>query len=101
MTDELTEIEAIKQLKSRYFRLMDTQQFDDWHTCFTDDVTATYEGAPRASDDLPVDIRIAGCADLVGGSPRANDWRAVNPSRVYAGNRTHERDECKRHLVDV
>jgi hypothetical protein len=43
MTDQLTEIEAIKQLKSRYFRLMDTQQFDDWH------------------------IKIEGCAALVAG----------------------------------
>ena len=67
MSDELIEIEAIKQLKSRYFRLMDTQQFDDWHVCFTDDVTAIYEGAPRASDDLPLDIKIEGCADLVKG----------------------------------
>ncbi|MFT4562463.1 MAG: hypothetical protein ACI9BW_002209 [Gammaproteobacteria bacterium] len=65
--DQHTEIEAIKQLKSRYFRLMDTQKFDDWHTCFTDDVTAIYEGAPRAADNLETDVKIAGCANLVAG----------------------------------
>ena len=48
--DDLHDLEAIRQLKSRYFRLMDTQQFDQWHTCFTDDVSALYEGVPRAAD---------------------------------------------------
>ncbi|MGI9602773.1 MAG: nuclear transport factor 2 family protein [Acidimicrobiales bacterium] len=31
------EIESIKQLKARYFRLMDTKQWDDWGECFTRD----------------------------------------------------------------
>lgn len=63
--DEFNDLEAIRQLKSRYFRLMDTQQFDDWHTCFTDDVTARYEGLPRASKDLPDVGEIEGNANLV------------------------------------
>ncbi len=65
--DQHNDLEAIRQLKSRYFRLMDTQQFDHWHTCFTADVTARYEGVPRASKDLPVDIEISGRDDLVAG----------------------------------
>ena len=65
--DEHNDFEAIRQLKSRYFRLMDTQQFDQWHTCFTDDISALYEGAPRAADNLPTDIEIQGCAALVEG----------------------------------
>lgn len=36
-TVELTEIEAIKQLKARYCRLLDTKQWDAWRTLFTDD----------------------------------------------------------------
>ena len=32
------DIEAIKQLKARYFRLMDTKQWDDWGMVFTADV---------------------------------------------------------------
>jgi len=65
--EQHTELEAIRQLKSRYFRLMDTQQFDDWHTCFTADISARYEGVPRASDDLPVDVEIEGRDALVAG----------------------------------
>lgn len=34
----LADIEAIKQLKARYFRLMDTKQWDDWARVFTADV---------------------------------------------------------------
>ena len=35
----LMEIEAIKQLKARYFRLMDTKQWDEWEQVFTEDAT--------------------------------------------------------------
>jgi hypothetical protein len=34
---QLIEIEAIKQLKARYFRLLDTQQWDDWGQVFSED----------------------------------------------------------------
>jgi hypothetical protein len=33
----LDEIEAIKRLKARYFRLMDTKQWDQWGDVFTED----------------------------------------------------------------
>lgn len=32
------DVEAIKQLKARYFRLMDTKDWDGFRACFTDDV---------------------------------------------------------------
>lgn len=32
------DIEAIKQLKARYFRFLDTQQWDEWQEVFTTDV---------------------------------------------------------------
>ena len=42
MTDpdlqRLLDIEAIKQLKARYFRFLDTKQWDDWGMVFTEDV---------------------------------------------------------------
>ncbi|MGZ4705292.1 MAG: nuclear transport factor 2 family protein [Acidimicrobiales bacterium] len=44
MTDQtdpvqrLADIEAIKQLKARYFRLMDTKRWDDWGLVFATDV---------------------------------------------------------------
>jgi hypothetical protein len=34
---ELLDIEAIKQLKARYFRLMDLKQWDDWGMVFASD----------------------------------------------------------------
>ena len=40
----LAEIEAIKQLKARYFRLLDTKQWDAWREVFSDDFTAAVEG---------------------------------------------------------
>lgn len=44
---ELLDIEAIKQLKARYFRLMDLKQWDEWSQLFTDDVVLD------VSDDAP------------------------------------------------
>ena len=35
--DDLASIEAIKQLKARYFRLLDTQQWSDWGQVFAED----------------------------------------------------------------
>lgn len=37
MSDELLELEAIKQLKARYFRYLDTKQWDLWRSLFADD----------------------------------------------------------------
>ncbi|GJM39572.1 MAG: bile-acid 7-alpha-dehydratase [Acidimicrobiales bacterium] len=36
--EELVDIEAIRQLKARYFRLMDQKQWDDWRDVFVEDV---------------------------------------------------------------
>ncbi len=33
----MDDLEAIKQLKARYFRLMDTKQWDAWRDLFTED----------------------------------------------------------------
>lgn len=38
-SDDLIAIEEIRQLKSRYFRLMDQKRWDEWVDIFTDDVT--------------------------------------------------------------
>jgi hypothetical protein len=42
--EELLAIESIKQLKARYFLLMDTKQWEAWRELFTDDVQV--EGGP-------------------------------------------------------
>jgi hypothetical protein len=66
-TPQHEDFEAIRQLKARYFRLMDTQQWEAWASCFTADVSAFYEGAPRARADLPTDIGCEGRDALVRG----------------------------------
>jgi hypothetical protein len=43
---DTADIEAIKQLKARYFRLLDTKQWDQWRMQFTDD--CRYDGTSRA-----------------------------------------------------
>lgn len=45
----LEEIEEIKKVKARYFRLMDQKRWNEWKELFTEDVTAVYHGAPRGS----------------------------------------------------
>ena len=67
MSKNAEHLEDISQLKARYFRLMDTQQWDSWHDCFIDNVSATYEGAPRISKEEPEDIHITGREELVEG----------------------------------
>lgn len=45
----LTHIEAIKQLKARYFRLMDTKQWADYREVFTDDMVFQFETQDEAA----------------------------------------------------
>jgi hypothetical protein len=46
--DQMNDLERIRQLKARYFRLMDTQQWEAWADCSTADVSASYEGRRAA-----------------------------------------------------
>ncbi|MGY8739138.1 MAG: nuclear transport factor 2 family protein, partial [bacterium] len=47
-TEDLVEIERIKQLKARYFMLMDQKRWDEWADVFCEDVIidTTAEGSP-------------------------------------------------------
>ncbi len=38
------DIEAIRQLKARYCRLLDTKEWDAWRHCFTDHFKGVYRG---------------------------------------------------------
>ncbi len=42
----LVDIEAIKSLKARYFRAMDSKDWDALSNCFTDDLVADFREAP-------------------------------------------------------
>lgn len=46
----LLEIEAIKQLKYRYFRFLDLKQWDDMASLFVEDASAAYSGGKYAFD---------------------------------------------------
>ena len=41
---ELVEIEEIKRLKARYFRLMDEKRWDEWAEVFSEDFVGVYHG---------------------------------------------------------
>jgi len=47
--DTLADIEEIKQLKARYFRLMDTKQWDEWADLFTDDLDTWFEDTSNST----------------------------------------------------
>src|SRR5215813_15427612 len=62
----IEEIEQIKQVKARYFRLMDQKRWDEWKELFTEDVIAVYHGVPRnRRSDGFTEVRCDGRADLV------------------------------------
>lgn len=58
--ETLVEIEKIKNLKAKYFRLFDTKQWSEWRKLFTDDVSAVY------LNGLQTETRYQGLDDLVG-----------------------------------
>jgi SnoaL-like protein len=46
--EDLVEIEAIKRLKYRYARLLDTKSFDELAGCFVPDASASFSGGQLA-----------------------------------------------------
>ena len=68
------DLEQIRQLKARYFRLMDTKDWGPFESVFTEDVVAIYEGPPRLTkDDDPKvfscegrDVLVEGIKSLLG-----------------------------------
>jgi hypothetical protein len=44
--EDLVEIELIKQLKARYFRLMDQKRWDEFANLFTEDCEQSWQAAP-------------------------------------------------------
>lgn len=62
---QLNSIEEIKQLKARYLRFGDTQQWDQWRGCFTEDVSAVFQGTPRAGPNDVDHYKVHGIDNLV------------------------------------
>lgn len=51
--EELREIEAIKRLKARYFRSVDTFDLDGWLDCFVDDCRLRFDAEVHRRDGPP------------------------------------------------
>ncbi|HEY2715056.1 MAG TPA: nuclear transport factor 2 family protein [Solirubrobacterales bacterium] len=49
---QLIEIEAVKQLKARYFRLLDTKQWEELRAIFTDDATFAFGEDPNDTETV-------------------------------------------------
>jgi ketosteroid isomerase-like protein len=60
--DDLTALEELKQLKSRYFRFLDTKDWAAWRECFTDDFVARVEWSrtPLPSDGVAPNLAETG-----------------------------------------
>ena len=52
--DRLTDFYAIQQLKSRYFRYLDTKVWDRWRRLFTDDLQFAVEESLSPQDAAPM-----------------------------------------------
>ena len=64
--EDLVEIEAIKQLKARYFRLLDTRQWDEWEQVFTEDASLRWGPEPGQIMHGRAAIRAGVSGSLVG-----------------------------------
>lgn len=67
---QLADIEAIRQLKARYFRLMDQKRWDEMRQVFTADVEVrtpddTGDDTPTRGNDAFVDMLISMIGDVV------------------------------------
>lgn len=79
----LTEIEAIKQLKARYFRTVDTFDLEGWLDCFTEDCQLKFdEGVARRNGELPAFVTFAGHQDVI-------DFWNGNSNRVESVHHGH------------
>jgi hypothetical protein len=57
---DIREIEQIKQLKARYIRFGDTQNWRELAALLTEDFEAVFDVAPRFSKDQPARVALSG-----------------------------------------
>jgi hypothetical protein len=63
---DIREIEQIKQLKARYIRFGDTQNWRELATLLTEDFEAVFDVAPRFSKDQPARVALSGRNAFIG-----------------------------------
>jgi hypothetical protein len=76
---EWEDIEAIRQVKARYFRYLDTKQFDKWRGIFTDD--CSFDGLTRPYQST--DEFVEGCREWLG--PAVTVHHGHTPEVVLTG----------------
>ncbi|MBV9996691.1 MAG: nuclear transport factor 2 family protein [Caulobacteraceae bacterium] len=64
--EEISAIEAIRALKARYFRLVDTKQWDAWGDVFTPDVKVVIDGDVQTPGRTPPQEVLEGRDTFVG-----------------------------------
>jgi len=69
----INDIEAIRQLKARYVRLGDTQQWEEFAELFTEDCEYIFDVMPRKCQNDPIAGHIVGRDNFLGGM---SDWMA-------------------------
>ncbi len=88
---DLEAIEAIKQLKGRYFRYLDTKQWDKWATVFTEDAVL-YHPVNRSEEtvgrDAIVGLVSTSLAEVItvhhGHTPEIEILDATNARGIWA-----------------
>jgi hypothetical protein len=64
--EQLSDLEQIKQLKSKYCRLGDTKQWEEWAQLFTEDYEADMVGTPRFTKNDPTSVKQVGLKNVIG-----------------------------------
>lgn len=59
---QLLDVEAIKQLKARYFRLMDTKRWEEWGLVFTTDCLMEVPEADMVNDGRAAIVQVVSAA---------------------------------------
>jgi len=80
---DLVEIEAIRQLKARYFRTVDTFDLEGWLSCFTEDCRLSFDGdVTRRNASAPLYATLEGHRDVI-------DFWNGNANRVESVHHGH------------
>jgi hypothetical protein len=85
ITDTLAEKDAIRELKARYFRCLDTKAWDEWRTVFTDDLIVRVDVTPSRLGEKGIPAPSPKGADAFVGQHRVSlaDYVTVHHGHTY------------------
>lgn len=81
----IAEKDAIRELKARYFRCLDTKDWDEWRKVFTDDVVVRVDLTPsrRGEQGVPSDNPVGADAFVALNRQRLADYVTVHHGHTY------------------